>query len=709
MIRKPSSLTRGCHSHRRLGLFAAGCALFALISAVYLPGCCAPGAGQAATPTFDPNGGTFTASVDVAIACATDGATIRYTTNGSDPTASSTEYGGPVTLKATTTIKARAFVAGLADSEVASATFTVDPPAGQVAAPEFNPNGGTFTGSVDVTISTATSGATVRYTTDGSDPDATSTQYANPVHLTATTTLKARAFKTGLTDSEVGSATFTVNPTQDQVDAPAFNPNGGTFLQSVAVAISSATTGATIRYTTDGSTPTSSQGTIYAGAFTLSASATVKAIAYKSGMADSDVASAAFVVTSTTRVSVNSIDTEGNGDSAEPSISGDGRYVAFETLASNLPVTSGIYLGDNNGVSDIFVRDRQTGKTLWVSSSQGDGGSYSPSISADGMYVAFQSDATNLVTGDTQGFSDIFVRDRGTGQITRVTIKGITGPVADGHSYNPSISADGRYVAFESEATNLVDDDTEGKRDIFVVDRQTAQVTRVSVDSAGVAANAHCYRPSISADGQYVAFQSAATNLVAGDGNGKVDIFVRDLEADQTTRVSVNSLGDQGNDNSVNASISADGRYVAFESVATNLPVTDGVYLADLNGVSDIFVHDRQTDQTAWVSSSQGDGGSHDPSISSDGQCVAFTSLATNLIDGGLDSNGKADIFVRDRQAFQTTRVSIDSAGIQGNDVSRLPSISSDGRYVAFDSDATNLVDGDNNGSRDVFVRDQGE
>ena len=125
MIRKPSSLIRTCDSFRRRGLLGAGCLLSALICAFYVSGCCAPGAGQVATPTFVPNGGTFTASVDVAIACATDGATIRYTTNGSDPTASSTEYAGPVNLKATTTIKARAFRDGLADSDVASATYTV--------------------------------------------------------------------------------------------------------------------------------------------------------------------------------------------------------------------------------------------------------------------------------------------------------------------------------------------------------------------------------------------------------------------------------------------------------------------------------------------------------------------------------------------------------------------------------------------------------
>jgi Tol biopolymer transport system component len=142
--------------------------------------------------------------------------------------------------------------------------------------------------------------------------------------------------------------------------------------------------------------------------------------------------------------------------------------------------------------------------------------------------------------------------------------------------------------------------------------------------------------------------------------------------------------------------------------VASNLPITSGFYAIDLNGVSDVFVHDRQTGQTSWVSSSQGDGGSHSPSISSDGMYVAFQSLATNLIGAGNDTNGVADIFVRDFQTG-TTRVSISSAGVEADGVSRFPSVSSDGRYVAFDSDATNLVDDDNNSARDVFVRDRGE
>ena len=698
-------------SFRRTALLAAGCALSVFVSAFYVPGCCAPGAEQAATPTLDPDGGTFTASVDVTIACATDGATIRYTTNGSDPTASSTEYAGPVNLKATTTVKARAFKDGLTDSEVVSAAFTVDPPAGQAAAPTFNPNGGTFTGSVDVAISSATAGATIRYTTDGSDPDATSTQYANPVHLAATTTLKARAFKTGLTDSEVGSATFTVDALPGQVATPVFDPDGGTFLHSVGVAISSATPGATIRYTTDGSTPTSSQGTVYAGVFQLTASATVKAIAYKSGMTDSAVASAAFIVKSTMRVSVKA-DTgaEGNGESYIPSISADGRYVAFASEATNL--LAGNISVDTNGLADVFVHDRQTGHTTQVSlsSAYAPGNSLSgrPSISADGRYVAFYSAANNLVDDDTNASADIFVRDRQTNHTTRVSVKSGTGVEANGYSYFPSISADGRYVAFESDATNLHFGDLapvdNGVRDVFVHDRQTGYTTYAS----SALANGASTSPSISADGRYVGFHSVATNLVGATMYITSHIYLRDRQTNETTRVSVNSAEEEGNGNSSYPTISADGRHVAFESEATNLVG------GDTKGKRDIFFRDTQTGQTTRVSvrsitGTEANGDSYGPSISSDGRYVAFQSKATNLVEGSDANGGDPDIFVHDRDTGQTTRVSVSAVGVQGDDLSRAPSISSDGRYVAFDSVASNLVGDDNNGMLDVFVRDRGE
>jgi Tol biopolymer transport system component len=405
----------------------------------------------------------------------------------------------------------------------------------------------------------------------------------------------------------------------------------------------------------------------------------------------------------TTRVSVASDGSQGDYYSYLPSISADGRYVAFVSRANNLVD------GDTNGFIDVFVHDRQTGQTTRVSvasgGEQGDRGSSNPSISADGRYLAFESEARNLVDNDTNGRSDVFVHDRQTGQTTRVSIS-TGGDQANDASMDPSISADGRYVSFLSRANNLVDNDTNGMLDIFVHDRQTGQTTRVSVASSGEEGDLGAgARPSISADGRYVAFASSARNLVDNDTNDMLDIFVHDQQTGQTTRVSVASDGEQGNDNSYAPSVSADGRYVAFASYADNL-VT-----GDTNDRVDIFVRDRQTGQTTRVSvasnGEQGDRSSSYPSISADGRYVVFYSEARNLVAG--DTNFRLDVFVHDRQTGETTRVSIASNGDQGNDdVDYFSSISADGRYAAFASKANNLVSGDTNGVRDVFVHDRG-
>jgi Tol biopolymer transport system component len=409
----------------------------------------------------------------------------------------------------------------------------------------------------------------------------------------------------------------------------------------------------------------------------------------------------------TTLVSVSSEGTIGDGASSWPSISSDGRYVAFRSYAENLVDD------DTNDYSDIFVHDRQTGETTRVSVApdgitEGDGSSSEPSISSDGRYVAFSSYAHNLVAGDTNGQSDIFVHDRQTGETTRVSVaSGVDGAQGNAYSSSPHISSDGRYVAFSSDATNLVDGDTNSRTDIFVHDRQTLQTTRVSVRSGvdGTQSNGHSYfhnysNPAISSDGRYVAFYSFATNLVDDDTNGVADTFVHDCQTGETTRVSIGFDG-EANGPSLDASISSDGRYVAFSSEATNL-VED-----DTNGVLDIFVHDRQTLQTTRVSvasdGTEGDDDSYGQSISSDGRYVAFGSEATNLVDG--DTNVDHDVFVHDRQTGQTTRVSVGSDGSGGDYGGWFFSISSDGRYVAFGSDAT-LVDGDTNGVYDIFVHD---
>ena len=199
---------------------------------------------------------------------------------------------------------------------------------------------------------------------------------------------------------------------------------------------------------------------------------------------------------------------------------------------------------------------------------------FCPTLAADGRFVAFGSDATNLVTGDTNAVSDAFVYDRVTGTTERVSVSS-AGAEANGTSFAPAISADGRFVAFPSEATNLVPGDTNGVTDVFVRDRLTGTTERVSVSSAGAEANGTSFAPAISADGRFVAFPSEATNLVPGDTNGATDVFVRDRLTATTDRVSVDSAGAQANDRSDFPAISADGSVVAFVSTATNLVPDD--------------------------------------------------------------------------------------------------------------------------------------
>src|SRR5205814_1263965 len=194
--------------------------------------------------------------------------------------------------------------------------------------------------------------------------------------------------------------------------------------------------------------------------------------------------------------------------------------------------------------------------------------------SADGRFVAFAAWARNLAPGDTNGFGDVFVHDRGTGVTERLSVDG-AGTEANDTIHQPAISADGRFVAFVSAATNLVPGDTNGLSDVFVHDRRTRRTERVSVDSAGTQADGASASPALSADGRFVAFSSSATNLVPGDTNGQADVFVHDRRTGTTERVSVDSAGTGANGWSERPSISADGRFVAFCSYATNLVPRD--------------------------------------------------------------------------------------------------------------------------------------
>lgn len=407
----------------------------------------------------------------------------------------------------------------------------------------------------------------------------------------------------------------------------------------------------------------------------------------------------------TKRVSVAADGTEANGDSRTPSISDDGRYVAFESIASNLVV------GDTNGNPDVFVRDTVLNTTSRVSvNTAGDEeieGAVGASISADGRYVSFESSGTGLVADDTNGYTDIFMRDTQLNTTTRVSVA-TDGTESNNQSNFAIISADGRYVVFHSDASNLVVGDTNAKTDVFMRDTLTSTTTRVSVSTAGVEGNLDSTYASISADGRYIAFQSTASNLVADDTSVITDVFVRDTQLNTTTRVSVVTGGAEANSDSYTPSISPNGRYITFGSVASNLFDNDVIPDSD-----DMFIHDTQTGTTTHISnvytsiafgSSPDDFSQYRNNMSTDGRYVAFSSYSGNLVNN--DTNGISDIFVRDTQLNTATRISVSTAGVQGNSISYMPSMSADGRYVAFLSDATNLVAGDTNNKGDVFVRD---
>ena len=330
----------------------------------------------------------------------------------------------------------------------------------------------------------------------------------------------------------------------------------------------------------------------------------------------------------TERLSVSPTGVQGNHHSSTPKISPSGRYVAFDSRASNLVP------GDTNDGYDVFVLDRQEGRTERVSVSssgfQGNGWSYFPRISADGRFVAFLSRASNLVQGDTNGNTDIFVHDRQTGETTRVS-EASNGSQANGSSYGCLVSADGRFVAFSSGASNLVPGDTNNLDDAFVHDRQTGETNRVSVSSAGEEtvrsppSSTSSNVTSISADGRFVAFNSFASNLVPEDTNDRGDVFVHNHQTGETTRVSVSSQGEEASGGG--GKLTENGRFVFFNSSADNLVAND------TNGFTDIFVHDRLTGDTTRVNvSGEGEepnGHSSVYSTSSDGRFVAFASLAS--------------------------------------------------------------------------------
>lgn len=328
------------------------------------------------------------------------------------------------------------------------------------------------------------------------------------------------------------------------------------------------------------------------------------------------------------------------------------------------------------------------------------GASRFPSVSDAAGIIAFDSRATNLVSDDSNGFSDVFVRYRDVPETIRASVS-TTGGQANGDSDRPSMDPFAQFAAFESFASNLVDGDTNGVSDVFVRGllanpHQTTQ--RVSVSSTGAQANDSSGTPVISANARWVAFTSNATNLLPNPDTNRVrDIFVHNLVTGKTKRVSVGIHG-QANGPSQQPAISGDGRCIAFASSASNLVP------GDTNNATDIFVRDTVAKTTTRVSvasdGTQANGSSSAPSMKFC-DTVVYQSLASNLVSG--DTNGQSDVFESGTATHRTARVSVTTTGDEPNGPSFEPVISGNDRYVAYTSSATNLVPGDTNLNPDVF------
>ncbi len=392
----------------------------------------------------------------------------------------------------------------------------------------------------------------------------------------------------------------------------------------------------------------------------------------------------------------------GNANSSAPVLSADGTKVVFQSAASDLVP------GDSNGQYDVFLKDLTTGAITMVNTAAdgtvAQGAFFNFALSADGTKVAFASDADSLAPGDGNGTFDVFVKDMITGQVTLVS-QAAGGVSGNGRSTAPALSADGRIVAFESLADNLVPGDTNGLPDIFVRDLSTGAVTLASLTADGAQTDGMSVSPLLSADGSRLVFTSAATNLVAGDANGEMDSFLKDLTTGEVTLVSQGADGTRPNRLSGGTALSADGGKVVFVTAADNLVP------GDTNDTDDVFVKDVATGALTLVSQTAGgvrsNGWSGDARMSGDGTTVVFVSTATNLVPD--DTNGLADVFAKDLTTGEITLVSRspdDQTG-SGVNLGDPASVSFDGGRVAFSSSAPGLSPEDANGPLlDVFVAD---
>jgi Tol biopolymer transport system component len=399
----------------------------------------------------------------------------------------------------------------------------------------------------------------------------------------------------------------------------------------------------------------------------------------------------------TVEASVSTSGAQANADSHIVDVSRDGNYVVFESVATNLDPL------DTNSRIDVYWHSLLTGETRVVCKSSsgvlGNKVSQKPRVSSDGAFVVFQSDATNLVSGDNNATTDVFVHELATGITTRASVSG-SGVEGNNFSLHGRLSDDGLLVLYASDASNLVSGDANKTRDIFLYDRVAGTVERLNVSTKGKEANGFTDNPMMSSDSNVVVFQSNATTLDKPDTNNLVDVFVRDRAAGTTKRVSLAWDGSEGNGESRNPAVSADGKWVAFESWADNLVPND------TNRFGDVFVVEVATGTIERVdldSNGLEIAGGSAPSLSEDGRYVSFLASANDIVDG--DDNGVTDVFVRDRWLGLTSRVSLGDHDQPGTSQSDEAVISSDGTRVAFASNSPGFVPADVDTFYDVFVR----
>jgi hypothetical protein len=402
--------------------------------------------------------------------------------------------------------------------------------------------------------------------------------------------------------------------------------------------------------------------------------------------------------------SVSDSGMKGNSVSFSPTASADGTKVAFVSAATNLDPA------DTDRVVDIYVKDLVTGDISLASTSdsgaKGNKDSSDPSLSADGTKVAFWSSSTTLDPNDTDVTEDVYVKDLASGDIVLASTSD-TERKGNGDSNRPALSADGSFVAFHSAATNLDPGDPDSQRDVYVKDLSSGDIVLASTSDLGVKGNIDSADASISADGSRTAFHSAATNLDVADADSDEDVYVKDLASGDIVLASTSDVGVKGNNHSGDfhhPGLSADGSIVAFHSIATNLDP------ADTDLIQDAYVKNLMSGDIMLVSTSdsqrKGAYDSLDPDLSGDGTRVAFWSTAENLDPADLD--GFADVYVKDLTSGDLTLASTSDEGLKGNDWSWGLALSDDGSAVAFHSLASNLDPADPDEGHDVYVKELG-